>query len=437
VRLGGRPFGSARRDSDPVRTWLRGSSEGLAAGLAATIPTLPLLAWHFDRASILGVLATLVVAPGVSLAIPGIIGTLVLSTVAPGLAGVMAGGVGWILEAVALGVRVAAAVPGAAPWVSRPALIVGGGGAALFLLVASHFRLPGLSRVRMPVRGLLSIGAGLGLVILLPLIPVSRGLELHVLDVGQGEAIAVRFPRGGWMLVDAGPASPGWDAGARVVLPYLRRHGVRRLEALVLTHAHLDHVGGAPAILRSLKVRGILEPGRVTPSAAYLETLRAAGAQGSSWWQARAGTRLHVEGVGVRVLFPGPPDPADPPAGPAGDPNRVSVVILIEWGEAAVLLTGDAYAPTERMVLGDLPRLTVLKLGHHGSRTSTSPALLARTRPTLAVASLADGNRYGHPHPEVLVRLSEAEVPLLRTDRDGHIRIRMDRQGRVVVKGVQ
>jgi len=435
VHMGGRPFGAGAGDGDPIRSWLRGSSEGLAAGMAATLPTLPLLAWHFDRASILGVLATLVVAPGVSLAIPGIVGTLLLSTVAPGLAGITAGGVGWVLEAVALGVRGAAAIPGASPWISRLSLIVGGGGAAVFLLIASHVRLPGLERVRRPTRGVLALLMGICLVMVVPIVPVQRGLELHVLDVGQGEAIAVRFPRGGWILVDAGPASPGWDAGARTVLPYLRRQGVRRLEAMVLTHAHLDHVGGAPAILRGLKVRGVLEPARVTPSGAYLETLKAGQARGTSWWEARAGMRLNVDGVEVRILFPGAPASDDPPAGPAGDPNRVSVVLLIEWGDASILLTGDAYAPVERAILDELPQLAVLKLGHHGSRTSTSRELLARTRPTVAVASLADGNRYGHPHQEVLERLGEARIPLLRTDRDGHVRIRLTRRGGLRVDG--
>lgn len=437
VRLGGRPFSRGKADGDPVRLWLRGSSEGLAAGIAATLPTLPLLAWHFDRVSIIGIFATLVVAPGVSLAIPGIASTLLLSTFAPGLAPLLAGGVGWILEGVALGVRGAASFPGAAPWVSRPTLVAGVGGAAVFWILVSRFRPPGLRGVRRPVRSGLALLVGASLVMVLPIIPLNRSLELHILDVGQGEAIAVRFPHGRWMLVDAGPASPGWDAGARTVLPYLRRQGVRSLEALVITHAHLDHLGGAAAVLRGLPVRGVLEPGRVTPSVAYLEALQAGASAKLPWWPALAGTHLDVPDVEVRILYPGPPRPEDPPAGPSGDPNQVSIVLHLQWGAASVLLTGDAYSRVEQEILGELAHVTVLKLGHHGSRTSTSEALLARTQPQLAVASLADGNTYGHPHREVLERLQRARVPLLRTDRDGHIRIRLTQTGEWRVDGIR
>ena len=431
ISLGGRPFTHRAEGADFSRAWLRGSSEGLAAGIAATIPTLPLLAWHFDRVSLIGVLATLLVAPGVSLAIPGILGTLILSAVSPELAAFLAGGVGWILEGVALAVRWAAAMPGAAPWISRPALVASGLGAGLSFLLTGRLRPLWMRSVRTPIRGLLALLMGWSLAIVVPLIPWNRHLEVHVMDVGQGEAIGIRFPDGRWMLVDAGPSSPGWDAGSRTVLPYLRRQGVRRLEALVLTHAHLDHIGGAPAILRGLPVRGVLEPARVTASAPYLATLREAEARGVSWWQAQAGDPLHVPGMEVRVLHPPPPATEDLPAGPRGDPNQVSVVLLLRWGAGAVLLTGDAYTPVEQAILRELPPLTVLKLGHHGSRTSTSAALLAQTRPTLAVVSLADGNRYGHPHREVLERLQDAHVPLLRTDRDGHLRILVTRHGKV------
>jgi competence protein ComEC len=240
--------------------------------------------------------------------------------------------------------------------------------------------------------------------------------------------------------VDAGPSSPGgWDAGYRRVLPYLRRQGARRLEALVLTHAHLDHVGGAPALLRGIPVRGVLEPARVTASGAYLETLREARARGVGWWPAEAGRRIRRGPVHIDILHPeprpgglagiGPDRPGSADEGPGADPNRVSVVLLVRYGEGALLLTGDAYEDVEVAVLPFLPRLTLLKAGHHGSRTSTSRALLEATSPELAVISAGDGNRYGHPHGEVLDRLEAVGSRVYRTDRDGTIRIRIRRNG--------
>ncbi len=419
--------------ADPGERWLRGSSEGVAAGVAATLPTLPLLAWHFDQVSVVGVVATLTASPVVALAIPGIGAALLLSVVSPPLGDFLAGGVGLMLAIVEALVRWWAAWPGAALWVSRPALLASvGAGCGTTVLLARAFA----GRIRAPTRRVLGTAAGTVAVLLLPLLPGGRTLDLHLMDVGQGDAVAVRLPGGSWIAVDAGPASAGWDAGARRVVPYLRRHGVRRLEALVLTHAHLDHLGGAASVLRGLPVRGVLEPGRVTASAAYLATLEAGRETGTAWWVSDAGARIVRDGVEIHVLHPSPPrrDPASaraPDEGPGTDPNRVSVVLLLQWGDASILLTGDAYAEVELALLPLLPsRLTVLKAGHHGSRTSTSAELLDATRPAVVAIPVGDGNRYGHPHPEVVERIEARGAVVYRTDRDGSFRIRIRRDGR-------
>ena len=423
--------------ADTTDRWLRGSSEGLMAGVAATLPTLPLLAWHFDRVSLVGIVATLAVSPGVALAIPGIGASLLLSVLSRPLGAFLAGGVGLILAGVEWGVRAAAALPGASLWVSRPALVAAVLVALATLGILHRTR---ARRIRAPVRRAVAVAAAAVVVVILPLLPGVRALEVHILDVGQGDATLLRLPTGAWVAVDAGPASPGgWDAGHRRVLPYLRRQGARRLEILVLTHAHLDHLGGAPALLRGIPVRGVLEPARVTASGAYLETLREAKSREVGWWPAEAGRRIERGGVRIDVLHPeprpggwpgiGPGAGRAPDEGPGADPNRVSVVLLVRYGEGSFLLTGDAYEDVEVAMLPHLPRLTLLKAGHHGSRTSTSRALLDATSPDLAVISAGDGNRYGHPHGEVLDRLDAAGSQVYRTDRDGTIRIRIRRDG--------
>ncbi|CAN5669319.1 hypothetical protein BH23GEM11_BH23GEM11_11110 [soil metagenome] len=437
VRVGRRP---PRRGPSAAAgdRWLRGSSEGLAAGIAATLPTLPLLAWHFDRVSLVGVLATLAVSPGVALAIPGIGASLLLSLVALPLGGFLAGGVGLILAGVEAGVRFSAGLPGASIWVSRPALVASVFAGVGFALLLRRWW---SGRIRAPMRRVVAGVVAAVAVVLLPLAPGARPLELHVLDVGQGDAAVLRLPGGGWIAVDAGPSSPGgWDAGHRRVVPYLRRLGVRRLEALVLTHAHLDHLGGAAAVLRGIPVRGVLEPARVTASGAYLETLREGRDRGVSWWPAEAGRRVERGGVTIEVLHPeirggglqGAPMLSALDEGPGSDPNHVSVMLLVRYGDGSILLTGDAYADVEAALVesGALSlRLTVLKAGHHGSRTSTSRELLGATRPRLTVVSAGDGNRYGHPHAEVLERLDAVESRIYRTDRDGTLRIRIHRNG--------
>jgi competence protein ComEC len=411
--------GGGAPDGSPL-SWLKDGTDGLAAGISATLPTLPLLAWHFDRISLVGIPATLLAAPLVSLAIPGIATTLVLSVVAPVPATFLAGGVVLLLDLLRTMVMWAAELPGASLWVSRGGLLLflGGGGGVLLLL-----RQLGVGRIRAQARWGVSTLVGFAALLLRPLLPGPERMELHLLDVGQGDAVALRLPDTRWVLVDAGPAGAGFDAGARRVVPHLRREGVRRVDLLVLSHAHLDHLGGAPAVLRNLEVGGVLEPARLHPSRAYRETLELGRTREIPWWPAQAGTSVLWGEVRFSVLHPDP-------AHPEREANEDSVILLVEWGEIAILLTGDAYGAQEVALLPELPRLTVLKAGHHGSRTSTSQPLLDRTRPELTLLSLGDGNRYGHPHAEVMDRLQASGTRVIRTDWDGSTVIRLTRGGR-------
>lgn len=425
-RATGRPVPRGR-SRDPGHRVLRGSADGLAAGIAATLPTLPFLAWHFDRISLVGIPLTLLVAPGVAAAIPGIGASLLASLLGDGPGRFLAGGSGLVLRGVEWMVRRGSELPGASLWVSREALTW-----SLVTAAAVHALLrhgfPGW--VGPPVRRGAVVGISAACLLLLPTLPGRTALEVHMVDVGQGEAVALRFPRGGWMLVDAGPRGPGYDAGARRVVPYLRRHGVRRLEALVITHPHLDHLGGVGAVLDHLRVRGVLDPSRPRGSGPYLEIMERAAREGVWWWRAEEGRRFRKDGVEVEILHPDPGTLTNPGV---TDPNDWSVILLVRWGESAVLLTGDAPAEVERRVLERVPPLTVLKAGHHGSRTSTSRELLVHARPRIALVPVGDGNRFGHPHAEVTARLDDEGVRVYRTDRDGHIRLRLSRDGSVRV----
>lgn len=419
---------SAGSIGGPGRRTMRALIEGVGAGVAASVATLPLVAWHFDRVSLVGIPATLIVTPVVAAAIPGILVSLLLSTVSGGAGAFLAGGTGLILGAMARFVTWCAALPGAAVWVSREGLVA----AVLTLVVAAAgLRLRYAGRIRPSVRRLVAVSAAASVVVVLPLLPSRRLLEVHMIDVGQGDAVALRLPSRRWILVDTGPRSETFDAGARRVVPYLRRHGVSELEAVVLTHPHLDHIGGAPAVLRGVDVRGILDPSRPTGSNDYLAVLNAAVASGSSWWPARAHLTLDIDGVRLSFLHP---DSSMIEAPRVPDLNDLSIVVLVQWADAAVLLTGDASAEIERGFVEALPRLSVLKVGHHGSRTSTSPELLERTHPSVALVPVGEGNSFGHPHPAVMQRLREAGVEIYRTDRDGDIRATLRRDGSVEVR---
>lgn len=428
--LGYRPLSAWIRARIPRRTPSFLSS-GLAAGVAATLATLPLVAWHFGRVSLVGIPLTLAVTPLVVLAIPGIFSCLLLSSVHPGLARFVAHGVELDLQLFATLVQAAAALPLASIWVSRPAVAAGTAGLVLGVLLL-RLRPEAGRGGRAPVVATAVAGA----VLMWPLGAelAERGtLELVQLDVGQGDALVLRSPGGRWILVDAGPRTESFDAGARIVLPYLRSRGIRVLDLLVLTHPDMDHIGGAAAVLREFPVLSVLDPGEAAGKDAFLEVLDAAGDRGVPWRVVGAGDSLDLDGMAIRVVGPegraGGGNPRQ--AGPEDGSNESSLVLEIRFGSFTALLAGDAPTAAEARFLSRLlsPRAQVLKVGHHGSHTSTSPELVERIRPETALVSVGGRNRYGHPHPEVLERLQEAGARVLRSDLQGTVVVRARKDG--------
>ena len=394
---------------------------GLASGIAATAATLPLVAWHFGYFAAAGIPATLLAGPLVAAAIPGMLLSILLSFIAPPLAAVFAGGTDLCLQLADAIVSAVAVIPGASVWTPRWWIAAATAGFAAYGLIARGFALKLRPRVRAAV--LLCCLAAAGVAWPIPALTGRGGaMELVFLDVGQGDAVAIRTPGRRWILVDTGPRSPGFDSGERIVLPYLRRRGASRLDALVLTHPDLDHIGGANAVLSGLDVLRVLDPGAPAARPAYVVALERARARGATWYAARAGDRVSVDGVTLEVLHPG--GAADSAA--SEDANDQSVVLLLRYGDFSALLPGDAPAAVEEALLaaGLIPPLDILKAGHHGSRTSTSWRLLESARPELSVVSAGARNRYGHPHPVVLNRLERAGSGVARTDLQGIVRVR-------------
>lgn len=396
----------------------------LGAGIAATLATLPVVAWHFERVSVVGIPATLAATPLVSLALMGSLTSLLVDFVWPSLASFLAGGVTVLLVGLE-GVAEASAAPSwASVWTTRPSVVAGTCG----LLLAAHLaRRP---RIGARARRLLVSAYVVSGVLAWPLLLAwqARGsAELVLIDVGQGDAIAIRSPRGRWILVDAGPAARDADPEAHPAVRALRARGVGRLEALVLTHPDLDHIGGAGPVLRSLDVRAVYDPALPAPKEDFVDVLAAAAERGVPWWPARAGGRIELDGVLLEVLHPPEALPAET------ESNATSVVLKITYGDFDALLTGDAYTDVERALLPSLGPLEVLKVGHHGSDTSTDSLLLAHTRPEVAVISVGRTNRYGHPSPRVVGRLERSGAEVRRTDLEGTLSIVARPDGRYEV----
>jgi competence protein ComEC len=358
------------------------------------------VAW-FGRISLVAPLANLFAVPWFSmLVVPPALAGVVVSWKSPGAGA-------WLLvfaaEATSLAlaaIEYAARLPLASRWLPAP-----DGAALLFAAVGAGWCLlprpaPGRALAPLLFAPLLFAGPP-------PLTPGS--FELRVFDVGHGLAVLVRTPNR-VMLYDAGPSWPGGDAAEFTVLPAMRALGLRRLDALLISHGHADHMGGAG-------------------------TVRAAFEQAPAWGgygAEQAGTRACREGLswawdGVRFSVLHPAD------GFRGGLNDGSCVVLVEAPGGRVLLTGDIESRGERALLAARARVTadVVVAPHHGSRTSSGPALVAATRPAWVIFSTNWRNRWGFPAEAVVERWRRAGALPLSTDRHGEIMIRFDRHGPV------
>jgi competence protein ComEC len=262
--------------------------------------------------------------------------------------------------------------------------------------------------VRIFPRALLLV---LGLIALGTTENIRPRLTLVMLDVGQGDALFLRTPHKNNWLVDAGPAFRGRDMGKERVVPFLEIWGIDHLRGMVLTHNDLDHLGGAAAVLRRVSC-DTLYYGSIRDHPAFRELLRLCGEREIPMRRISAGTLLWREpGFRLRVLAPA--------AGMAVSGNNASLVLQAVFGETSVLLTGDAEKEEEAglLVYGDLLQSELLKVGHHGSRTSSSAAFLELVHPRWALISCGRNNHYGHPHGEVLDRFRKLGIGWYRTDK--------------------
>jgi competence protein ComEC len=395
----------------------------LSSSVGATLATAPITAAALGTVAPVGIVLNFAAIPLAAVAVPGVIASLLLPPVSDGVAGALAAGAGLTLHLLELTAALGAAVPGghvvfesgsvaaAVPW----ALILVAG---LWTIGTGNTAAEAGRRIAWLATAGLWIG---------PLGQLARGsadsgrdLALHFLDVGQGDAAAIRTPGGHWAVIDAGPAGGGSDAGRRVVAPFLMRHGVRQLAVAFVSHAHADHLGGLPAVLRTVRAGVVIEPATFYTDPLYLGFLRDLTEERIAWHPGRAGECFQLDGVTFTILHPGGAWTRW-----GEDINEDSLVLLVEYGDFQVLFAGDAGFAAEHMLAGSVRPVDLLKVGHHGSRGSTGADFLARVRPKVAVISVGR-NEYGHPAPATLARLDSAGAIVRRTDRDGTVSVTTD-----------
>ena len=430
--------------------------ETLGVSLAAQAATLPIALLIFGRLSPVAPLANLVAVPLVPPAMAaGALsfgaGWLGAANAPAWLTGLLCLPAWLLLSALVWVVQVAAGLPGASATLPFPANALAALLAFSFLLwfhrvlsrpppprQAHKLRPSARSPVRGTARGGVSngllrwslLGAALSVVLAFctAAARVDGAIHVIVLDVGQGDAILVEGDHGSRMLVDGGPDAtvlmraldsrlPAWD---------------RRLDIVILTHPHDDHVSGLVEVMRRYQVTEVFESGWPATTAAYEAWLDQARSRGLAPRRLSTGDALSLDDIRIRVLWPDDgrtrPSNLDPSATANRMTNDASIVLLGSYENREFLLTGDAEDDVDPILLArGLPRVDMLKVAHHGSGTASSGALLAALRPQVAAISVGANNDYGHPAPGTLARLRAYAGTVLRTDQVGTIDVKMDR----------
>ena len=410
--------------------------ELLVLTVALQAGMLPLMARDFHRIPLSAPLVNLAAVPLVGVVVPLGFLTLACGLISPAAGKLLAAPLAWVTASLLHVVQwfahfrgLSYRIPGPPLWLVVLFFIAG-------LLLAAEMRLNHPLR-RIVVWGLCAVFVASALTI--ATYPFGEkwtkgSLELTVLDVGQGDSLLVISPGGKTLLIDGGGAFGGFpgheehngiDPGEEAVSPYLWSRGFQKLDVVALTHAHQDHLGGLSAILENFRV-GKLWIGREVASQSLARLEELARQRTIPIEHELRGKSFHWDGVDGDFLWPEIPQEE---IGPSAK-NNDSLVLRLRFGSRTILLPGDAEKQVEREILSEnsseVVHSEVLKVGHHGSKNSTTPEFLAAIQPRFGIISAGEDNPYGHPSPELLERLQNAGMRILRTDQDGAVHVLTD-----------
>jgi competence protein ComEC len=400
---------------------IRYATQSIAVSVAATIGTMPALLFHFGRTSFAGLILNLGAIPTTAALLSSSLAMILTAGIPP--LGTTFGAAANFLAA--LLIKMAGTGDVVFRWalvdvfVRDPFLLAAIGGTVVLPSIWSFGRARWkymISILALLVASLWTFSSS----------PRSGTLDILFFDVGQADAALVTFPNGSNMLVDVGRRDFGFDAGDRVIVPHLKRFGIRRIDAVVITHPHNDHLGGLPSLLRQIPVHRVLDNGDDYDSAVYRESVQLIEENDIMRSTLRTGDTISID-PRVRILVLGPDESV------GYGVNDRSVVLQIAYGNHRILLTGDAEHAAEavlRRSFFEILSSDLIKVGHHGSSTSSGdgfvPLVATADRETHAVVSVGFVNRYRHPNPDVLDRWRSHGGLVHKTSLNGAIWFRSD-----------
>jgi len=398
----------------------------LAVSTAAWVGIFPLSAYFFSKVSIISIVSNIFIIPLTGIAV--ILGfvTFFIGLASIYLAGIVANINYLVLNLITLIAKSFSLLPFAYVYVAQPSILV----IILYYLtvffIIEVFYKKTFSQKIKKKTGLIVLSVTL-LIIIVQIFYPADNLKVNFINVGEGDCILIEAPNKINILIDGGgtPQSD-FDVGSKIVIPYLRRKGINEIDLLILTHPHLDHLEGLLPVLKELKVDIVLDSGLTCDSSEYEEFISLIQKKGIPYHKAKAGDSF-IFSNNLEIFLLNPLYDSD--FYKESDFNNASIVVKLFYKNADFLFTGDIEEPAEKKLLvwQNILQSDILKVGHHGSATSTNLEFLDKVDPSIAVITVGK-NHFGHPSKKIIERLEDKNIQIYRTDEDGTIIIRTNGQ---------